>query len=90
VLEYRDVPGQRTRPHEHPGSVMYTLPGFRRRLHAGGGTRDVVMPGEVHWLPAQVHAGENIGTIATHVPFAELKALAGGDQPAVAGPAEPA
>ncbi len=25
VLEYTDVPGDKTTPHEHPDSVMYTL-----------------------------------------------------------------
>jgi len=25
VLEYRDRPGDRTTPHQHPDSVMYTL-----------------------------------------------------------------
>src|SRR5512135_559417 len=32
VLEYRDKPGDRTSPHEHPDSVMYTLSSFERRL----------------------------------------------------------
>jgi beta-alanine degradation protein BauB len=32
VLEYRDEPGQRTSPHEHPDGVMYTLSDFERRL----------------------------------------------------------
>ncbi len=74
VLEYRDLPGARTLPHQHPDSVMYTLSGFQRRLHAGQGTRDVVMePGRAHWLPAQTHAGENIGSTSTHVLFVELK-----------------
>ena len=74
VLEYRDLPGGQTHPHQHPDSVMYTLSAFQRRLHAQHGTRDVVMaPGGVHWLPAQVHAGENIGTTGTHVLFVELK-----------------
>lgn len=74
VLEYRDLPGDKTLPHQHPDSVMYTLSGFRRRLHAGQGTRDVVMePGHAHWLPAQTHAGENTGTTPTHVLFVELK-----------------
>jgi hypothetical protein len=27
----------------------------------------------VHWLPAQTHAGENIGITGTHVLFVELK-----------------
>src|SRR5579875_3866419 len=74
VLEYRDLPGDKTLPHQHPDSVMYTLSGFQRRLHAGQGARDVVMePGRVHWLPAQTHAGENIGMTPTHVLFIELK-----------------
>lgn len=75
VLEYRDTPGARTSPHQHPDSVMYTLSGFQRRLHSeGGATRDVVMePGHTFWLPAQVHAGENTGATATHVLFVELK-----------------
>ena len=74
VLEYRDTPGGKTSPHRHPDSVMCTLSGFQRRLHTPHGTRDVVMePGRAHWLPAQTHAGENIGTTGTHVLFIELK-----------------
>ena len=74
VLEYRDLPGGRTHPHQHPDSVMYTLSGFRRRLQAGQGEREVAMEsGHAHWLPAQTHAGENIGSTPTHVLFVELK-----------------
>jgi hypothetical protein len=55
---------------------MYTLSSFARRLHHEGATRDVALePGEVHWLPAQVHCGENIGSTDTHVLFVELKEL---------------
>ena len=74
VLEYTDQPGDRTTPHEHPDSVMYTLSAFRRRLHSGADHRDVEMPaGLTGWLPAQQHSGENIGETATHVLFVELK-----------------
>lgn len=74
VLEYRDMPGDATSPHQHPDSVMYTLSGFGRRLQAGPDTRDVIMePGRAHWLPAQAHAGQNTGTTPTHVLFVELK-----------------
>lgn len=74
VLEYRDRPGDRTTPHEHPDSVMLTLSGFRRRLHQGDRSADVTLePGQVRWLDAQDHAGENIGQSATHVIFVELK-----------------
>ena len=89
VLEYRDLPGGKTLPHQHPDSVMYTLSAFRRRLHVGQGVRDVVMePGRAYWLPAQTHAGENTGSTPTHVLFVELKVAeaaalvhSGGDAP---------
>ena len=75
VLEYRDKPGEKTSPHEHPDSVMYTLSSFDRRLVAEDGrTREVsLQAGEVRWLDAQVHSGENIGASPTHVLFVELK-----------------
>jgi quercetin dioxygenase-like cupin family protein len=75
VLEYRDEPGARTSPHEHPDSVMITLSGFRRRLVSGSGeSREVTLDaGEVRWLHAQVHSGENTGETETHVLFVELK-----------------
>jgi beta-alanine degradation protein BauB len=75
VLEYRDEPGQATRPHRHPDSLMYTLSSFERRLVAESGeSREVTLePGEVRWLDAQTHSGENIGETPTHVLFVELK-----------------
>ena len=74
VLEYRDKPGDRTSPHRHPDSVMYTLSGFERRLIRGDQSRDVQMaPGRVNWLAAQEHSGENVGSTETHALFVELK-----------------
>jgi quercetin dioxygenase-like cupin family protein len=74
VLEYTDQPGDKTTPHEHPDSVMYTLSAFSRRLVAGETSRDVeLLAGVVSWLPAQQHRGENIGSTETHVLFVELK-----------------
>lgn len=74
VLEYTDRPGDRTTPHLHPDSVMYTLSSFRRRLVSGDVTREVELEtGAVNWLPAQEHFGENIGDSETHVLFVELK-----------------
>ncbi len=85
VLEYRDEPGQRTSPHEHPDSVMYTLGTFERRLFGPGGERrDVrLTEGEARWLDAQVHSGENIGSTPSHALFVELKdaARSRGDAP---------
>jgi hypothetical protein len=91
VLEYHDTPGHRTTPHQHPDSVMHTLTSFRRRLVAGDQTRDVEMPaGLTGWLPAQEHAGENIGDTDTRVIFVELKEPApGGSVPSERiGPAQ--
>ena len=74
VLEYRDQPGDRTHPHRHPDSVMYTLSSFRRRVSSGGREAEIELPaGEVRWLHAQEHLGENIGETATHTLFIELK-----------------
>jgi beta-alanine degradation protein BauB len=64
----------RTTPHEHPDSVMYTLSSFRRRLYSGGQQRDVeIRSGTTAWLAAQQHAGHNIGETSTHVIFSEVK-----------------
>ena len=74
ILEYRDEPGARTTPHDHPDSVMITLSDFRRRLVSGDRQRDVALEAaEVRWLDAQTHSGENIGDTPTHVFFVELK-----------------
>jgi beta-alanine degradation protein BauB len=74
VLEYRDRPGHRTRPHRHPDSVMYTLSSFRRRIAAGGREVDVELSaGTVRWIGAQEHYGENIGDTESHSIFVELK-----------------
>jgi hypothetical protein len=74
VLEYRDVPGDVTTAHRHPDSVMVTLSGFTRRVSSGGRQVEVELaPGDVRWLAAQEHVGENVGGTATHVVFVELK-----------------
>ncbi len=83
VLEYRDVAGDRTTPHGHPDSVMVTLSGFRRRLHQGDRSADVVLDaGQVRWLDAQEHAGETIGETPTHVMFVERKEAPAGPRAA--------
>jgi hypothetical protein len=75
VLEYTDQPGDKTTPHEHPDSIMYTLSSFRRRLYSGDAHRDVeIGAGTTSWLSAQRHSGHNTGETPTHVIFVELKA----------------
>ena len=92
VLEYVDHPGDRTTPHVHPDSVMYTLSSFRRRLYgADGKRRDVeIAAGTTGWLPAQRHAGHNIGDTDTHVIFVELKHQPSATTTSALGPDSPA
>ncbi|WP_131749046.1 cytoplasmic protein [Frankia sp. Cppng1_Ct_nod] len=86
VLEYRDRPGDRTSPHRHPDSVMYTLTAFRRRITADGRQVEVDLPaGQVRWLDAQQHSGENIGDTETHSIFIELKEPRPAGSPAPTG-----
>jgi quercetin dioxygenase-like cupin family protein len=74
VLEYKDQPGARTHWHGHPDSVMYTLSSFRRRIAANGRQVEVdLSAGQVRWVGAQEHAGENIGDTDSHSIFIELK-----------------
>jgi hypothetical protein len=74
VLEYTDRPGDRTSPHSHPDSIMYTLSSFERRLIHGDQHRDVQLEaGRVVWVAAQEHSGENIGATESRSIFIELK-----------------
>ncbi len=74
VLEYLDRPGDATKPHSHPDSIMVTLSAFRRRLQSGGNQVEVELPAfQARWLDAQEHSGTNIGTTPTHSLFIELK-----------------
>ncbi|WP_067461724.1 cytoplasmic protein [Actinomadura macra] len=74
VLEYRDRPGDQTKPHNHPDSVMVTLSSFTRRLSSGDRLVELRLEaGQARWLDAQEHAGQNIGDTETHSIFIELK-----------------
>jgi hypothetical protein len=87
VLEYRDEPGDRTNPHRHPDSVMYTLSSFRRRVSDGSRSVDVDIPsGVVRWVGAQQHSGHNVGETPTHSIFVELKEPAASPGAGVLGP----
>ena len=75
VLRYHDGPGQKTSLHSHPDLVLHALGPFKRRLHLKDGKswEREFKAGEVVFVPAQVHVGENIGTTPTEVLIVELK-----------------
>ena len=75
VLEYIDKPGDKTNMHKHPDFVLYALSPFKRKLTFDDGktmSRDF-KTGDVIWMNAQTHIGENIGQTITHVLIVELK-----------------
>lgn len=75
VLRYHDTPGAKTHAHRHPNSVLYALSAFSRRLVFPDGTikERQFKAGDVMWVPAQTHVGENIGTTDTEVLLVEVK-----------------
>lgn len=76
VLRYHDEPGQKTSPHHHPNAfIMYALAPFRRKLvFPDGKVRErVFAAGDLDWVPAQTHSGENIGTVPTDGLLIEVK-----------------
>ena len=75
LLEYRDTPGAKTTPHQHPDSLLYYLEPSKRRMTYRDG-RELVADrkaGDVIWLPAITHSGENIGTTNSRLLVIELK-----------------
>lgn len=75
VLEYRDMPGEKTREHRHPAFLLYAVGPFKRRIALPDGK--VIMrefkAGDVMWSEEQVHIGENVGDTPTHVIMIEMK-----------------
>lgn len=75
VLEGVDQPGEKIAMHDHPDTLMVVLSPFKRKLVLANG-REIQTEsklGDVRWMPAQAHAGENIGITETRALFIELK-----------------
>ncbi len=75
VLEYRDLPGQKTNEHRHPAFVLYALSPFKRTITLPDGkvlTREF-KAGDVLYSDAQTHIGANVGDTPTHVIIVEFK-----------------
>jgi hypothetical protein len=75
VLDYHDLPGEKTHQHKHPAFVLYALSPFKRTLTLPDGkvlTRQF-KEGDVMWSEEQTHVGANIGQTPTHVVIVELK-----------------
>ncbi|MBX3513292.1 MAG: hypothetical protein KF826_04160 [Xanthobacteraceae bacterium] len=75
VLEYKDLPGEKTHQHRHPDFVLYAVSPFKRKISLPDGKEMIreFKGGEIMWSNGQVHIGENVGTTPTHVFMIELK-----------------
>lgn len=75
VLEYKDVPGEKTHQHAHPAFVLYAVSPFKRQLALPDGKKlqREFKAGEIMWSEAQTHIGENVGQTPTHVIMIEMK-----------------
>lgn len=75
VLEYKDMPGEKTAEHHHPAFVLYAVAPFKRKITLPDGK--VIMrefkAGDMLWSEEQTHIGENVGDTPTHVIMIELK-----------------
>ncbi len=85
VLRYHDEPGAKTKLHHHDAFVLYVLAPFKRRLSFPDGTKKEreFKTGDVIFMEAQDHVGENVGKTPTEALIVELK------QGASSGPAIP-
>lgn len=75
VLEYTDMPGDKTHEHTHPAFVLYAVSAFKRKLHLPDGKALMreFKAGDIMWSDAQTHNGENVGDTPTRVIMIELK-----------------
>jgi len=75
VLEYRDLPAEKTHLHQHPQFVVVAMAPFRRQLRLQDGkvlTREFKV-GDVMYSNGESHIGENVGSSPTHVLLIEMK-----------------
>ena len=77
VLEVRLGAGQAQAMHSHPDHLVYPLSAYRIKHIAADGSISIGerLPGELVWIPAESHAGENVGETECRVLIVELKEL---------------
>lgn len=75
VLEYKDMPGEKTHQHYHPSFVLYAQGPFKRKITLPDGKVIVreFKEGDILYSQGQTHIGENIGTTPTEVVIVEIK-----------------
>ncbi len=79
VLDYKDLPGDKTNQHRHNAFVLYVLSDFKRSITLPDGRvlQRQFKAGDVLWSDAQIHIGTNTGETPTHVILVEMKSQIG-------------
>lgn len=75
VLEYQDLPGEKTHQHYHPSFVLYAQGPFKRKITLPNGKvilREFI-EGDTLYSEGQTHIGENIGDTPTKAVIVEIK-----------------
>ena len=77
VSEIHFAPGDQIPMHTHPDHVLYVLsPGTLKLSYPDGKEHTMeATQGQIVWVPAETHAGENIGTTDFRALVVELKPL---------------
>ena len=75
VLAFRGKPGEKWGLHEHPDAVVVSLSDYRVRnvVPDSEPTYRDAKRGDVAWIPARSHTGENVGTTEMECVLVELK-----------------
>ena len=75
ILRFVSRPGDKWAAHRHPDGVHISLSEYRLRNVVPGNapTESHRKPGEVRWVPAVIHTGENIGSTEMRSLIIELK-----------------
>ncbi len=75
ILEYRDLPGEKTQEHHHPAFALYAVGPFKRRITLPDGKQMMreFKGGDVIYSSDQTHIGENVGDTPTHAIMVETK-----------------
>jgi quercetin dioxygenase-like cupin family protein len=75
VMEVTFAPGGKIAKHSHPDHMAYAVSGGKLRISKPDGTSQDLdaKTGDVFWLPAETHWGENIGETTIRILVVELK-----------------
>jgi beta-alanine degradation protein BauB len=75
VLSFHGAPGEKWGLHSHPDAVVVSLDGYRVRNLVPGAdpTEREAKRGDVAWIPARSHTGENVGSSDMDCVVVELK-----------------